>query len=423
MSVPEQEVVVGDVLAEGKTKKIITVKNQPGFVLIHSKDRITAGDGARAHDMVGKAAISNATNGGIYDMLNNAGLRTHYIRNHSDTDFIARHCAMIPLECVTRRIAAGSFLKRNPGVQEGYRFNPPKLEFFFKDDANHDPQWSEEQILANGLTIGGLKIGQYELDILSKTTVAVFEIIERAWQTQDCTLVDMKIEFGVDLETGEILLADTIDADSWRLWPSGDRRLMKDKQVYRELTEVTAEALDTVKRNFAWIAERVPLLQSKPVGRVAVLLGSASDAEFGNKIRSKLKEFNIDCELRVTSAHKGPDTTLKIIAEYEGDSRPTIIVAVAGRSNGLGPTVSGNTILPVISCPPIGADWGAQDVWSSLRLPSGLGSSTIISPEGAALNAASIFALTDHNVWMKLRALHVNTWVDLRKADKKITAK
>lgn len=64
-------------------------------------------------------------------------------------------------------------------------------------------------------------------------------------------------------------------------------------------------------------------------------------------------------------AHKGPDETLRIKAEYEGDGIPTVFVAVAGRSNGLGPVLSGNTAYPVISCPPSHPDWGAQDVWSS----------------------------------------------------------
>lgn len=54
-----------------------------------------------------------------------------------------------------------------------------------------------------------------------------------------------------------------------------------------------------------------------------------------------------------------------------GDGIPTVFVAVAGRSNGLGPVMSGNTAYPVVNCPPLSADWGAQDIWSSLRLPSG----------------------------------------------------
>ncbi|XP_038255069.2 multifunctional protein ADE2 isoform X2 [Dermochelys coriacea] len=415
------ELKLGKKINEGKTKEVYELPDLAGCVLMQSKDQITAGNAARKDHMEGKAAISNTTTSCVFQLLHESGIRTAFVRKHSDIAFIAAQCEMIPIEWVCRRIATGSFLKRNPGVKEGYKFYPPKIEMFYKDDAANDPQWSEEQLIEAKFCFAGLTIGQTEVDIMAHSTQAIFEILEKSWLPQNCTLVDMKIEFGVNITTKEIVLADVIDNDSWRLWPSGDRSQQKDKQSYRDLKEVTPEALQMVKRNFEWVAERVELLlKTKSHGRVVVLMGSSSDLGHCEKIKKACANFGIPCELRVTSAHKGPDETLRIKAEYEGDGIPTVFVAVAGRSNGLGPVLSGNTSYPVVSCPPLSADWGAQDVWSSLRLPSGLGCPTILSPEGAAQFAAEIFGLSNHLVWAKLRSSMLNTWISLKQADKKL---
>ncbi|XP_065520573.1 bifunctional phosphoribosylaminoimidazole carboxylase/phosphoribosylaminoimidazole succinocarboxamide synthetase [Lathamus discolor] len=421
MAPAASDLKLGKKVNEGKTKEVFELPDMPGCVLMQSKDQITAGNAARKDRMEGKAAISNTTTSCVFQLLQESGIKTAFVRKQSDTAFIAAHCEMIPIEWVCRRIATGSFLKRNPGVKEGYKFYPPKIEMFYKDDAANDPQWSEEQIIEAKFCFAGLTIGQTEVDIMARSTQAIFEILEKSWQPQNCTLVDLKIEFGVNVLTKEIVLADVIDNDSWRLWPSGDRSQQKDKQSYRDLKEVTPEALQMVKRNFEWVAERVELLlKTKSQGRVVVLMGSPSDLSHCEKIKKACATFGIPCELRVTSAHKGPDETLRIKAEYEGDGIPTVFVAVAGRSNGLGPVMSGNTAYPVVNCPPLSADWGTQDVWSSLRLPSGLGCPTILSPEGAAQFAAQIFGLNNHLVWAKLRSNMLNTWISLKQADKKL---
>lgn len=100
-----------------------------------------------------------------------------------------------------------------------------------------------------------------------------------------------------------------------------------------------------------------------------------------------------------------------------------VFIAVAGRSNGLGPVLSGNTVFPVINCPPLAADSVSQDIWSSLKTPSGLGCTTVLYPEAAALAAAQIHALHDHILWGKLRIKALDNYVSLKEADKVLRAK
>jgi 5-(carboxyamino)imidazole ribonucleotide mutase len=57
-----------------------------------------------------------------------------------------------------------------------------------------------------------------------------------------------------------------------------------------------------------------------------------------------------------------------------------------------------NTSKPVIACPPYSEKFGGADIYSSLRVPSGVGSVVTIEPEGAAIAAAKIFALDDPEI-------------------------
>lgn len=140
---------------------------------------------------------------------------------------------------------------------------------------------------------------------------------------------------------------------------------MVDKQVYRNLATVTETDLDTVKRNFEWVSDQLNHLlppryyfsnfhgtcfepeKYSSDHLVVIVMGSASDKDHCNKIRKYCEDLGLAVEIRVSSAHKTTESTLKIISHYESLNIKIVFIAVAGRSNGLGPVISGNTDFPV----------------------------------------------------------------------------
>jgi phosphoribosylaminoimidazole carboxylase PurE protein len=128
---------------------------------------------------------------------------------------------------------------------------------------------------------------------------------------------------------------------------------------------------------------------------VVIIMGSPSDAEFSAKITEALDGFGIPWETRVASAHKVPRYVLEMLETYEADSQPKVYITVAGRSNALSGLVDAQVSAPVIACPPYSAKYAGNDVFSSLRMPSGVAPAVVLEPVNAALLAAKMLCLAE----------------------------
>ncbi len=138
---------------------------------------------------------------------------------------------------------------------------------------------------------------------------------------------------------------------------------------------------------------------------VPILMGSRSDLKHAQTIADTLAQFGIAYEMHIASAHKIPAYLLKLLETYEADPREKVYITIAGRSNALSGMVDAQVSAPVIACPPLSDTFSGADIYSSLRMPSGVAPAVILDPAGAALLAAKIFGLTDPAIRQKVAEL------------------
>ena len=413
----------GNLLAEGKTKRIWELKGSDREVIVETKDTITAfDDPTKTRTFATKAVYSTETTCRVFDFLSKAGIPVAYQRQLSPTEFVALKCKMLPLEAVARRYGVGSYLKRHPELclEQGrlpHRFHRLVVEFFLKTTKGEligskgnvllkgldpskgeedpliadphsigwqllhskKPRWDESAVLGKVSCLDLFKrppaelMGQIE-DILRR----VFLVLEGAWKTLGMRFIDLKIELGfgpLNQDQNMIYVADVIDNDSWRLRDENWQELSKEN--FRQ-----GKDLAGVEKDYNIVADLVNMFRV-PSQVLVLWMGSPKDE------KPKVDQYNhhllgVNIEPVVLSGHKQTRQCLDelelLMSRYPDGG---VIVAKVGRSNGLAPILASHTTFPVIAT----FEEPNEDVWSSIKMASSVPLMTAW-PEGNAVQAA-----------------------------------
>jgi len=151
------------------------------------------------------------------------------------------------------------------------------------------------------------------------------------------------------------------------------------------------------------------------MSKVVIIMGSKADLDWANQIVKVLDTFGVESVTRIASAHKVPLKCYDLIKEYEKQN--VVFITIAGMSNALSGFTDAQTFCPVIACPPYSDKFGGADIFSSVRMPSGVAPLTILSPENAALAAAKIIGLSNPDLQAKISAFQEKKRREIEEAD------
>ena len=210
-------------LYEGKAKQVYSTENENEYV-VYYKDDATAFNGEKKASIASKGILNNKICTIMFETLEKAGIKTHFIKALSDREQLVKKVTILPLEVIIRNITAGSFCKRY-GVEEGIVLDKPIFEMSYKNDEYGDPLINDDHAVA------------LKLDYIRAQTLKINEIMKEFFLKMDLKLVDFKLEFGKDAD-GNIILADEISPDTCRLWDVNTNEKLDKDRFRRDLGDL-----------------------------------------------------------------------------------------------------------------------------------------------------------------------------------------
>ena len=226
-------------LYEGKAKKVYATTDE-NLCIVSYKDDATAFNGLKKGTIAGKGVVNNRMTNMLMQLLEKAGVPTHFVEELSDRDTLVKKVKIVPLEVIIRNVSAGSFAKRY-GVEEGIVFDEPTIEFSYKNDDLGDPLINSYHALALHLAT------KEEIETIKKYAFKVNEVLKAYFLHLGVKLIDFKLEFG-RLPDGTIVLADEISPDTCRFWDAKTNEKLDKDRFRRDMGGVEDAYAEIFKR-------------------------------------------------------------------------------------------------------------------------------------------------------------------------------
>lgn len=157
--------------------------------------------------------------------------------------------------------------------------------------------------------------------------------------------------------------------------------------------------------------------------KVAIFMGSKSDLDKVKPCAKILEELGVDYFMTITSAHRTPERTTKLIKEME-EKGCEVFICAAGMAAHLAGVVASKTIKPVIGIPINASLNGLDALLSTVQMPPGFPVATVAIDKAGAKNAAwlavQILALKDEALAQKLKKARVKFVEEVEKASKEV---
>ena len=228
----------GEKLYEGKAK-ILYATTDPALVIQYFKDDATAFNAKKRGTIMDKGVVNNQISAHLFQLLEQQGVPTHFVKQLSDREMLVKRLEIIPLEVTMRNIVAGGMAKLL-GIEEGLVLKHPVFEWHYKSDALGDPLINDDHIFVLGAAT------EQELREIRRQSQRVNEILKAYFAARGIDLVDFKLEFGRFEQ--QILLGDEISPDTCRFWEQGTKKKLDKDRFRRDLGDVEAAYQEMLNR-------------------------------------------------------------------------------------------------------------------------------------------------------------------------------